>query len=103
MTAAVEQVASVTPIRQARSATRTPRSAAVRLAVAAERLLGLGATSELSAQDALGGMLGALINALPAGVKAIASERMAALVERVADSLGAPLMPATARRPRGTR
>lgn len=103
MTAAVEQVASVTPICRARGAARSLRSAAVRLSVAADRLLGLGAASELSAQDALGGILGALINALPAGVESITSERVAALAERVADGLGAPLAPAVTRRPRRPR
>lgn len=103
MTALVEQVASVTPIRRAGRVVRLPQSTTSRLSVAAERLLLLGEATELSAQDALNALIGALLNALPAGVESVSAERVAGLVERVADALGAPLAPAATRRPRSTR
>jgi hypothetical protein len=61
-----------------------------RLRAASNRLLDATDTTEMAAQDALGGIVGGLINLMSAGAGAVSDLALVALVERTADGLGCP-------------
>lgn len=94
MTITEDRIAPVVPLR--RAPRRAPRTASVpgdlhaRLLDAANRVLGAAAVEDTTAEDALGRLMGGLINMVPAGGRAPSKHDLVELVERVADRLGCP-------------
>lgn len=86
------QPRSPRPARTA-AASHDPHS---QLIEALDRLVSIAAATELTAQDALGGLAGALINAMQPGAKPLSKHRLIELVDRVADGLGCPPVPLAA-------
>jgi hypothetical protein len=68
-----------------------------RIRAASNRLLAVTDSSEVTAQDALGSLVGGLMNMLPAGGKAPSKHDLVELIERVADALGCPPVPVVSR------
>lgn len=77
------------PPRRARTAPQSTDLHA-RLVTEANRLLAVADATEMTAYDALGGLLGALINAFPQGGRPLSKHALVDLMERVGGGLGCP-------------
>jgi hypothetical protein len=93
VTATVEHLAPAVPLHRAPRRPRTaqpPADLHAQLTAGLDRLLETAESTEMTSYDALGGLVGALINAFPPGGRPLSKHGLVDLVVRVADGLGCP-------------